>query len=234
MSQAAATPTPAAAAPLHPDSAADRAERDRLIEALLPHVAFDGWGAKTLQQAAADLGMDPVLAADLLPGGGLGQVLAFSAWADRRMQQALIEHDSPVTKLRDRIHLAVRTRLEILTPHRDAVRRGLALLALPMNAPAGLKALHDTAHLIWSAAGDRSTDHNWYSKRLLLSGVISATTLYWLEDKSEDHAKTWNFLGRQLDGVIRLGGTLGRVASSFLNFPDHMAQRLGRGKKRYR
>ncbi len=232
MTEAAALPqTPEL---LHPDSAADRAERDRLVEALLPHVAFDGWGARTLQQAAADLGMDPVLAADLLPGGGLGQVLAFSAWADRRMQQALIQHDSPVTKLRDRIHLAVKTRLELLTPHRDAVRRGLALLALPTNAPAGLKALHATAHLIWSAAGDRSTDHNWYSKRLLLAGVISATTLYWLEDKSEDHARTWNFLGRQLDNVIKVGGTLGRIASSFLNFPDHMAQRLGRGRKRYR
>ncbi len=212
----------------------DQAQRDRLLEALLPHVAFDGWGAKALTQAAADLGIDPVLAADTLPGGGLAQVLAFSDWADRRMQQALIEHDQPVTKLRERIHLAVKTRLEILAPHRDAVRRGLAVLALPMNAPAGLKALHNTSHLIWGAAGDRSTDHNWYSKRLLLSGVITAATLYWLDDKSEGHARTWAYLGRQLDTVIKVGGTLGRLAGRLLNLPDRMAQRLGPGRKRYR
>ena len=216
-------------------AAATLPDRDQVLEALLPHVAFDGWGQAALRQAAADLGVDPALAADALPGGALGQVLAFSDWADRRLQQALIDHDQPVPRLRDRIQLSVRLRLELLTPHRDALRRSLAVLALPGNAPAGLKALHRTVDLIWNAAGDGSTDHNWYTKRLLLAGVVSATTLYWLEDKSEDHAKTWDFLGRQLDRVIKVGGRLGKLAGRLLNAPDRLAQKLGRGaKKRYR
>jgi len=218
-----------------PAAATSLPDRDQVLEALLPHVAFDGWGQAALRQAAADLGVDPALAADALPGGALGQVLAFSDWADRRLQQALIDHDQPVPRLRDRIQLSVRTRLELLTPHRDALRRSLAVLALPGNAPAGLKALHRTVDLIWNAAGDGSTDHNWYTKRLLLAGVVSATTLYWLEDKSEDHAKTWDFLGRQLDRVIKVGGRLGKLAGRLLNAPDRLAQKLGRGaKKRYR
>ena len=211
------------------------ADRDQVLEALLPHVAFDGWGEAALRQAAADLGIAPALALDALPGGALGQVLAFSDWADRRMQQALIEHDQPVPRLRDRVQLSVRLRLELLTPHRDALRRSLAVLALPGNTPAGLKALHRTVDLIWNAAGDGATDHNWYSKRLLLGGVVSATTLYWLEAKSEEHARTWDFLSRQLDLVIKVGGRLGKFASRLLNAPDRLAQKLGRGAKhRYR
>lgn len=214
--------------------AATLPDRDRVLEALLPHVAFDGWGAAALRQAAADLGIDPALAADAVPAGALGQVLAFSDWADRRLQAALIEHDQPVPKLRDRVALGVRTRLELLTPHRDALRRSLAVLALPGNAPAGLKALHRTVDLIWNAAGDTATDHNWYSKRLLLGGVVSATTLYWLEDKSEDHVRTWDFLARQLDGVIKVGGLLGRTVGRLMNTPDRLAQRLSGLRKRYR
>lgn len=209
-------------------------DRDRLLEALLPHVAFDGWGGAALRHAARDLGLDPLLAADLLPEAALAQVLAFSDWADRRMLEQLVAHDQPVPRQRDRIHLAVRLRFQALEPHREAVRRALTSLALPLNAAAGLKALHHTSDAIWNAAGDGSTDYNWYSKRLLLAGVLSATTLYWLEDRSEDSTRTWDFLTRRLDQVVRLGGRLGQGVQRLLNAPDRLAQRLGRGsRKRY-
>ena len=85
----------------------------------------------------------------------------------------------------------------------EAVRRGLALLALPLNAPLGLKLLYRTVDAIWYAAGDTSADFNFYTKRATLAGVFSSTLFYWLNDRSEGNTATWEFLDRRIDDVMR-------------------------------
>ena len=120
-------------------------------------------------------------------------------------------------KVRDKVAAGVRARLEILEPHKEAVRRGLSFLALPLNGPLGLKLLYNTVDAIWYAAGDRATDYNFYTKRTLLSGVYSSTLLFWLNDKSEGHEASWAFLERRIDEVLKIGGTLGKNIGKLLN-----------------
>jgi ubiquinone biosynthesis protein COQ9 len=107
-------------------------------------------------------------------------------------------------KVRDRIRSAVRIRLERHAGERDAARRALSLLALPLNAALGLKLLYRTVDAMWYAAGDTSVDFNFYTKRATLAGVYSATLLYWLNDRTEGGQGTWDFLDRRLDDVMRI------------------------------
>lgn len=58
------------------------------------------------------------------------------------------------------------------------------LQAHPMNAATALKQRAVLMDDIWHAAGDRSTDMDWYTKRALLGGVYTATELYMLTDYS--------------------------------------------------
>jgi ubiquinone biosynthesis protein COQ9 len=82
-------------------------------------------------------------------------------------------------------------------------------------------------------AGDRATDYNYYTKRLLLAGVLSSTTLFWLNDRSKDHAATWAFLDRRIDEVLKVGGRLGKTVKSLLDLPDRvMARRATRDAAR--
>ena len=201
-------------------------EKDRLLLAILPHVAFDGWGEEALRRGAEDLGMAAAAARELLPGGARGQVLAFADWADRAMLAGLAAGEPEGLGTTARVAHAVRLRFEALAPYEEAVRGGLRILALPSAGLSGLTSLHRTSDAIWNAVGDRSTDHNWYSKRLLLGGVISATTLYWLDDRSEGKQRTWAFLERRLRDVVRIGGRLGRGMNEALSLPDRLAQRL--------
>lgn len=196
--------------------------RDRLLQATLPHVSFDGWGARALAAGAGDAGIDPAVAQNAFPGGGAELIGFFSAGIDRRMLESLGKQDLAAMKVRDRIALAVRTRLELLIPHREAVCRGVSFLALPLNAPVGLKCLYRTVDAIWYAAGDTATDYNFYSKRLLLSGVYSTTLLFWLNDSSEAFAATWAFLDRRIAEVLKVGGTLGRTMTRLLDLPDRI------------
>jgi len=185
--------------------------RDALIDAALAHVAFDGWSNATLRHAAADAGLDTGTAMRAFPGGSRDMVSHFSALSDRRMLGTLQSMDLPSMGVTDRVRAAVRVRLEQAEPHREAVGRTLAFLALPQNALLGTKLLHRTVDAIWHAAGDTATDWNWYSKRGLLAGVLSATVLYWLNDRSEERADTWAFLDRRLADVGRFGRSTGRL-----------------------
>jgi ubiquinone biosynthesis protein COQ9 len=204
--------------------------RGRLLAAALPHVAFDGWSETALRAAARDLDVDPALAFNAFPGGPGEMLEAFSAAADRDMLEALETGGLESMKVRERIATAVRLRLELVAPQREAVSRGMAFFALPPNAPLGLKCLYRTVDAIWYAAGDRATDYNFYTKRLLLAGVYASTLLYWLNDGSEDQAATWAFLERRIDEVLKAGGRLGRAVEGALDLPDRLARRFAAGR----
>lgn len=201
------------------------AQRRALLAAALAHVPFDGWTRKALLAGASDLGIAPELALNTFPGGPSELIEAFSLEADRQMLVELERLDLEAMKVRERIATAVKLRFEALAPHREAVRRGLAFFAQPINAPLGLTCLHRSVDAIWYAAGDKATDYNYYSKRLLLAGVMSATLLVWLDDRSENHATTWQFLDRRLDEVIAIGGRLGRGMKALLDLPDRLIAR---------
>jgi ubiquinone biosynthesis protein COQ9 len=209
--------------------------REKLLAAALAHVPFDGWSGRALRAGAADLGLDPALAANAFPGGPAELLATFSAEIDRDMLAALEARDLKSLKHRERIATGVRTRLELLVPHREAVRRGLSFLAMPRHAALGAKCLYRSVDAIWHAAGDTSTDYNFYTKRMLLAGVYSATQLFWLNDESEDFAATWAFLDRRIGEVVKIGGRLGRVVGGLLDLPDRILRaRPPKGMRRER
>ena len=194
--------------------------RPRLIAAMLPHVAFDGWTTATVRAGARDASIDPEIAALAFPGGAGAMVVAYTALADERMAAAVAAAGIDTMKIRARITLCVRTRLEQATGEREAVRRALAVLALPGNLGLSAKTLWRTADSMWRAAGDTSTDYNHYTKRLTLGAVYSATLLYWLNDDSADQADSWAFLERRVDGIMQFEKLKARVTAATANLPD--------------
>lgn len=178
--------------------------RARLLDAALPNVAFDGWTTRLMREAARAAGISHGEMRLAFPGGILDLVDCFLADGDRRMEAALARRDLAALKIRERITLAVRTRIEVDAPHREAVRRAVTLMALPLSGTAGPRALYRTVDTIWRAVGDRSTDFNFYTKRAVLAGVYSAVTLYWFADQSEDFAETWAFLDKRIADVMRI------------------------------
>ena len=193
--------------------------RDALLLAMLPHVPFDGWTATALRRGAEEAGIDPADAGEAFPGVAADMVEHFSDWSDRRMLEALEEMDVPSMRVTERVRTAVQVRLRQAESHREAVQRSLAFLAMPQNAVLGAKLLYRTVDAIWHAAGDTATDWNFYSKRGLLAGVFSATVLYWLNDRSEGYAETWDFLDRRLRDVASFGKTTAKLKERFKGFP---------------
>ncbi len=187
--------------------------RSRLADAIAAEAAFDGWNRLSIAAAARQLDL-PVGEADRLFPGGPVQVLTFlSHRSDGRMVEDMEREGLAALPVRERIKRAVRIRLERHAGSREAARRALALLALPFNAGVALKLLYRTVDAMWYAAGDASTDFNFYTKRATLAGVYSSTLLYWLNDRSPDSEATWSFLDRRIDDVMRIEKAKSRVRS---------------------
>jgi ubiquinone biosynthesis protein COQ9 len=202
-----------------------------MIDAALMHVPFDGWSEASFRAAAADAGLSLPEARALFPRGAVDMALAFHARGDAAMVAALGATDLSALRYSDRVAHAIRTRLELVEPDKEAVRRGLTLFALPIHAADGAKALWQTADAIWTALGDTSQDLNWYTKRATLSGVYSATVLYWLGDQSRDHAATWSVLERRIDDVMRFerakrAARENRLLKPLMAGPEWLASRV--------
>ncbi len=188
-----------------------QALRDRLVEAALPHVPFDGWTLRALAAGAADtgLGIGEVHAA--FPDPARNSVSHFAAWTDRRMLDRLAGTDLDSLRVRERVSLAIRLRLDVLAAHREAVRHAIGFLSLPGNQLLGLGCACRSVDEIWHAAGDRSTDFSYYTKRGLLAGVLLSTTLFWLDDDSDGFADTAAFLDRRIADIMRIPEIRGRL-----------------------
>lgn len=175
---------------------------DRLLDACLAHVPFDGWSEATVKAGAKDAEIDMTMVRALCPRGAVDLALAYHARGDAAMVARMKSGDLP-ERFRDKIAAGVRFRIEAVTD-KEAVRRGTTLFALPMHAADGAKAIWGTADKIWDTLGDTSDDVNWYTKRATLSGVYSATVLYWLGDDSVNNQATWEFLDRRIEDVMRI------------------------------
>ena len=176
--------------------------RDALAPLVADNAAFDGWKAAARDMAADQLGVDRDIAATALPNTAQ-MIDAWFASIDRDMLKGLPPEKLAAMKVREKIASLVEARLDLLAPHRETLRRALAILALPPNAALGARLGWRAADAMWRAAGDTATDYNHYTKRAMLGAVYAATITVFLNDESEGQADTRAFLARRIEGIMR-------------------------------
>ena len=163
---------------------------DELRIALAPDIAasaiFDGWNETALIAAAEMAGVDVDVAKLAFPGAKpMDMIEAWIASVDAAMEAEWPAERLATLKIRERIRTLVAFRLEAVAHIDEAVRRALAVMAQPQNAPRALKLGWHSADIMWRLAGDTATDYNHYTKRAILAGIYSATLAVFVNDDSE-------------------------------------------------
>ncbi len=185
--------------------------RDELAPRIAANAVFDGWSDPALRDAADAAGVPFARARLAFPKGGIDMIEAWVGAIDRQMtQRDPVEALAPL-KIRERISRLIQIRLDIARPQREAVRRALAVLALPTNLARASRLGWRSADAMWRLAGDTAVDLNYYTKRATLAGIYAATLVVWLDDDSENEADTRAFLDRRIDGVMRFEKTKARL-----------------------
>jgi ubiquinone biosynthesis protein COQ9 len=191
-----------------------------ILSAALKHVVFDGFTDKVLVGAAKEAGADKDALARLFPDGPLSLVETFSEATDDEMQKQLASMDLKSMKVRERIAAAVKARIDVMRPHKEAARRAAAFLTLPPHAALGARLVYRTVDAMWHAAGDRSTDFNFYTKRGILAGVYSATLMRWFTDQSADETATHDFLTKRIENVMQFEKFKAQVQEGMARLPS--------------
>lgn len=189
--------------------------KDEILEEMLKEAVFGGWNDASLKKSVKNAGHQPEYAEILFPGGISEIAEYFISKADAEMEKLYKKQDVSKLKIREKIASAVIIRLQIYEKNKEAIRKLLGFFALPQNMPLAIKTLGGTASKIWYLAGDNATDYNYYTKRILLSGVYSSTLIYWLNDDSENFINTKEFLMRRIEDVMKIQKLRGK-ADEFL------------------
>lgn len=188
---------------------------DELRLALAPALAdaavFDGWTEAAVDSAAAAIGADPRVARVAFNEGAMQMIAAWVGSIDLAMTEALPAGTLAALPIRERIRRLVQFRLDAVTGQREALRRALAIMAMPQNVKAAVRLGWRSADAMWRLAGDMATDFNHYSKRAILGGIYAATLSVLASDESEGQADTRAFLARRIEGIMRFEKARARI-----------------------
>ncbi|MGX7953394.1 COQ9 family protein [Tsuneonella sp. HG249] len=180
---------------------------DELRLALAPAIAdaavFDGWSDDALVSASRLEGVDADVARLAFPGGAMDMIAAWIASIDAAMEQALSREALAVMKVRERITALVQARLFAIAGRDEALRRALAIMAMPQNLARTARLGWASADRMWRAAGDTATDYNHYTKRAILASLYAATLAVYVDDESEGKADAHAFLDRRIENVMQ-------------------------------
>jgi ubiquinone biosynthesis protein COQ9 len=197
----------------------DAALKDNVLDAALKHAVFDGFSDKLLARAGEEVGADKKVLARLFPQGPPSLVAAFSERADAEMEKRLATMDLKSMKIRERITAAVKARIDAVRPWKEAARRAAAFLSLPPHAALGAQLVYNTVDAMWRAAGDSSTDFNFYTKRGILAAVYTSTLMRWFTDTSADESATEQFLKDRIENVMQFERFKAQAKQAFDRLP---------------
>jgi ubiquinone biosynthesis protein COQ9 len=196
------------------------------LETMLPHVPLFGWTRRALFEGLREAGRDTSEADWRFPGGAPDMIELFFARALTQAVAAAVPQVASEIRLTKRVRAIVSSLLGELGAHKDAVRRAIAWLVLPLNARRSAAIVSRLVNGIWDAAGDQATDASRHTKRATLAAILVPTLLFWLSDIDFDHESTLAFFDRRLQGIGRIGrlrakvqGACGGVVGRRARFP---------------
>lgn len=193
----------------------DSTENKRKILAnFLEIAAFDGWSNATLSKACELSAIDPKFLNLIFENGCLDLIEFYIEEQNNKLAEKIAATAGFAGfKIREKIKFALYNLFENEKKHQLSLQRlrgfyfDLRNLSNSQYGPHPLimafKHVGKISDFIWAAIGDKSTDFNFYTKRLTLSKIILQTFGIFIKDESHNLNKTKNFIDLQIEKVMK-------------------------------
>ncbi|GER41719.1 ubiquinone biosynthesis protein COQ9 [Striga asiatica] len=183
-------------------------EQARVLHASLRHVNTSGWSDAAMIAGARDVMVSPSIVGSF-PRKEAALVEYFMDDCLKRLIDIVDSREDLKNLLpSNRVAKLVRIRLEMQAPYISKWAHALSIQAQPPNIATSFKQRAMLVDEIWDAAGDESTDMDWYVKRTVLGGIYSTAELYMLSDNTPDFRDTWAFLDGRVKEAFDLKKTV--------------------------
>ncbi|HEV7233475.1 MAG TPA: COQ9 family protein [Sphingorhabdus sp.] len=198
-----------------------------LAKSVARNAAFDGWSGAAVKIAAEEHGVEPDVASLAFKGGAMALIDAWIESIDLELAERLPVEKLNAMKIRERITALLATRMEIMAPDREALRRAMAIMTMPQNLPRASKIGWRSADRMWRLAGDSASDFNHYTKRMTLSAVYGSLLTVFVNDESDNFADSRAFLDRRIDNVMQFEKVKAQTRARRENVPS-LSRFIGR------
>ena len=177
-----------------------KAAETRLAKAVAGYVPQLGLNRMSLEAGARSLGLSEG-ERDLIAPHGASDIAAI-LWRDH--DAVLLSPETAESladmKIREKIGFLLNLRLDAAASDEKVAKRLMGYFALPHHAALYHRLLWETADIIWRLAGDKALDENHYSKRMIVSGIITTAMMTRLSRGREAQVEQ---IGRNIEQVMQ-------------------------------
>ncbi len=177
----------------------------KLVQQTLQNALFNGLNQESLMQSADALHIPQIIVQSRIHNVKIDIPRLWWEFLDTDIY-TYAQNIATNSRIRDKITLLVKHRiLTQMAPYKPVVRNIFTTFALPQNAGFATQHIWDTAHHMWMAIGDTTpiSDHNYYTKRAILSGVLFTSISFWMQDDTNTNTDT--YIDHRIDDALRLG-----------------------------
>jgi ubiquinone biosynthesis protein COQ9 len=178
-----------------------KAAESRLAKAVASYVPELGLNRLSVEAGARTLGIGEGERELIAPHGATD--IAAILW--REHDAVLLSPETTESlggmKIREKIGFLLNLRLDAAALDEKVAKRLMGFFALPQHAALYHRLLWEAADTIWRLAGDKSLDENHYSKRMIVSGIITTAMMTRLSRGLEAQREQ---ISRNIDQVMQL------------------------------
>jgi ubiquinone biosynthesis protein COQ9 len=194
--------------------------KQKIISKFIELLQFEGWSNNTLEKAAKECGFDSGYLSIIYPGGISEFTNEFiTECNDAALKVALDDNFAKLRttqKVEEIIYRRIGTYHNVLGSI-DNVRKFVGYCGNPVNVPGSLRNIYSFSSDVWYLLGDKSTDFNYYTKRISLSAIYTKCMLYSLSDKSDNLTQTKKYIQKSIDGLMKIN-KLKQKVNDILNY----------------
>ena len=120
----------------------------------------------------------------LFPDGYKEMLKLSLDYLNYELENVCSQYDFIRIPVHKRIKKIIMTKIYLMNKNKDFYRRTFYFLLIPINYKILTAYLYKSVDLMWYIAGGNSTDINFYTKRMILSGVYSSVILHFINNDS--------------------------------------------------
>ena len=185
----------------------------RLLKNITEYEDFDDALLSTLSQLKINQDKFYDIKQDLLPKG----LSSLMKELNLMINQIIDKEQKPSRfknyKINEKIKYFVIRRLMVFQNLVDK-RKFFKKILKPNLIVSSNKTLFKIADEIWFLAGDKSTDYNYYTKRIILMNIYAITFSFFVFDNSKDLERTKKFLDKEISAVLKFGNLKNKLKKS--------------------
>lgn len=178
--------------------------KKQVLENSLKHISEYGFTKEALTKGALDTGLSSAAVNGMFQNGAFELIDYFYKKSNENLSTYLenLIKEGQIKKKNELIRSAILYRLSLIQPLIRHWPEAMATQSFyPSNAVQSIENLLRLCDEIWHLVGDKSTDLNWYSKRLTLAVIYKSTEIFMIQDKSDNFVDTVRFLDNRLDDL---------------------------------